>query len=193
MATNMNWFEGGRRITRLIQVLVGVGAAIYALLSTPYVSLTFEKNGPDSPWLVAVENCSYGSDGEKRLENGIGVGESSSTLCFRAADFDGQTLVPYLMGQKNTWYGTAATSPLGEDYINRRADAFVPSQKLRDEARNYVNREWWKQKLKNVTDGLVYGVGWILLVAGLSWVIGWIIRGFFGVPSGKDHRSADKV
>ena len=193
MAAKMNWFEGARRITRLIQVLIGLGAAAYAFLSTPYVPLTFETTGPDRPWLVATESCRYGSDGEKDPPNEVGVGESSSTLCFRAADFDGQMLIPYLMGEKDTWYGATTTSELGEGYMTRRAGAFGPTQGLRDEAQKYVNREWWKQWRKNVKDGVAYGFGLIVLIAGLSWVIGWIVRGFFGVPTGKDHRPANEV
>lgn len=85
MAAKMNWFEGASRITRLIQVLIGLGVAAYAFLSTPYVPLTFKTTGPDRPCLVASESCRYGSDGEKDPPHEVGVGESSSTLCFRAA------------------------------------------------------------------------------------------------------------
>lgn len=193
MAATMNWFEGGRRITRLIQVLVGLGAAAYAFLSTPYVPLTFETTGPDRPWLVATESCRYGSDGQKDLQKEVGVGESSSTLCFRAADFDGQTLIPYLLGDKNTWYGATTTSELGESYMTRRAGAFALTQELRDKARKHVNLEWWKQWRKNVGDGVAYGFGLILLIEGVSWVIGWIVRGFFSVPTGEDHRPENEV
>lgn len=77
--------------------------------------------------------------------------------------------------------------------MTRRAGAFGPTQRLRDEAQKHVNREWWKHWRKNVKHGVTYGFGLIVLIAGLSWVIGWIVRGFFGVPTGKDHRPANEV
>lgn len=188
MAARMNWFEGGRRITRLLQWLVGLGAGAIALFSTPYTVLTFQTTGPDRPWILSRESCRYGQDGAEDFPRDFGVGESSTTLCFRAARFDDEMMIPYKLGERDTWYGAKEFSDLAQTYMKGRVETFSVSQEVREEARRDVNRQWWKQWKKNLRDAIIWGFGIIVAIEALSWVVGWIVRGFAGVPTGKDHR-----
>ena len=55
------------------------------------------------------------------------------------------------------------------------------------------NEQWWTEKWENIWKealGLIQGltVLWVL-----SWFIGWIVRGFLGIPMGQDRKPETEV
>lgn len=185
----MNWFEGGRRITRLLQGLVVVGAMGVAVFTNPYVPLTFETSLPNDSWRIAGRECDSINDAEVPSPIDLGVGETLTRLCFRAVKADdGRMLVPYKVTGPSRWYGSTPNSSEVDAYVVRRSSEFNPPTEVRAIVREHVSKEWWKAWRKSFIDSLVFAVVGIVLLYVLSWVIGWIVRGFAGVPAGHDFK-----
>lgn len=78
----INWFEGGRRISKLVIGISLLGGVVFVFASGP-AELTFVTEGPGEPWKVSSKECGYES--ASRYLNDIDLGGSqrvSATLCF---------------------------------------------------------------------------------------------------------------
>jgi len=108
----------------------------------------------------------------------------SVTLCFKAHPFEnGSILVPY-REEEDKWWGDEKYSANVTAYTTRRSAEFVLPKDGRTEALQLWHRAWWSGALRIVG----VGVGGWLTLSIITSVIGWIVRGFFGIPSGKDKR-----
>lgn len=204
----INYFEGGRRITQLFQ-----GAAIVAGLA--YVAfggssqVTFETLGPDRGWSVTSNDCGYNQDGLEFLSAvDLGGGTKRDVmLCFRGQGngipyeaFDmprpADQPPPIGSGKADTvrMYRIAEEySPEATAYQKKRAAEFRTDPRREvwfKEARDGLwlaaaKRTWgrlWNEALP-WTGGFIFGL-WVL-----SSLIGWIVRGFAGVPARSDFSS----
>jgi hypothetical protein len=69
-------------------------------------------------------------------------------------------------------------------YTKARAEAFVLSAADQTAARNAYDQ----QRMENIRTGFYFLVGgWIALTV-VQFAIGWIVRGFAGIPLGQDRR-----
>lgn len=187
----MNIFEGARRIALLFAALVTVCTIIMAADYSPYLQAKFDVKGPGVAPSRTDKECDDASR-SKLIFPETSTGESiSATLCFRAMTFpsaDGGSpnlLVPYKVDAAGMTWGHAPYSEVVGAYVEATARNFRLSRE--DEA--WVQREQKRltlQNWKNVGIGLLVGLGiyWALI-----WAIGWIVRGFMGIPMGQDRRT----
>ena len=109
----------------------------------------------------------------------------SVTLCFKAHKSDGgELLVPYAPATDGKWWmaGRHATE------VTKYADEVVRGFQLPAKGLNEADRllsqarlQQWKEVVQVSVGALL--VGWMLVA-----VVGWIARGFAGIPRGKDER-----
>jgi hypothetical protein len=184
----INVFEGARRISLLLQGVWVMGCISLSVFENPYVSLDYETNGPTMPFVQAASSSCLSPDAEEsiygyNLKNGSTVGID---LCFKAMAFpDGQMLVPYKVDEKTgMWWGGGSYSSEVSAYIDHREAQFTLPKEHEDAAIAKVR----KARFDKIWSGVKYAAGGWLVIFLLTWVIGWIVRGFFGIPSGKDHR-----
>lgn len=212
----INIFEGARRIAKALAALWAAGCLAYAIFAEPYAHLMLAVNGPEvAP--VKTEKCGL-DDASSYVagttQNGKSIG---ITLCFTAhtAD-DGRMLVPFTIrtrwtddsNQKNAprslfadltrndaptvesgprernWMMNEKYSSDVMAYTKAVSDRFVLSGELAREGDQQIwsaRIEQWKNAVLTLVGGLV--VGWLMAAA-----IGWIVRGFMGIPRGKDRR-----
>lgn len=52
----------------------------------------------------------------------------------------------------------------------------------------WIDRQWWFKKLKELGLGALVAIGGLLFLFAFSWTVGWVARGFMGIPRGQDHR-----
>lgn len=57
-----------------------------------------------------------------------------------------------------------------------------------------VDEEWadsaaWSARWKNIKDNITITIGGLAFLWIFSWCVGWIVRGFAGIPSGQDFKS----
>jgi len=192
----VNVFEGSRRLGLLLRIVWVVVALFFTNVDEPRVSITYETFAPLDEFRKASTGCNYSTDKIEPISRPIGEGRTASiSLCFRAQSFgeDGKQLVPYLVKEdgtdengkpKSSTWGNTKYSDVVESYAKRRGGEFVFSESDRLEAEAEYGRLRWQQIKTGVKASVI---GWFVLL-GLQVVAGWIIRGFMGIPRGRDER-----
>jgi hypothetical protein len=180
----VNIFEGARRIALALGILWVGGCVAYAVFAEPYAHLHFSINGLGAA-PVRVERCGD-NDGARYIATKDGKGNSVGvTLCFKAVKSDsGEPLVPYAPAENGRWLVAAPYSPEVMRYMKEREEEFrLPPQGMEEAGRLRWESllEQWKYAVITALSGLA--VGWFLTA-----VMGWIARGFLGIPRGKDSR-----
>jgi len=206
----LNWFEGGRRINKLLMALIAVGgiAAIFSAYN-PVPMIT--SRGPATPWFVDTEPCKYPSYGRTVPELDWGGTKPGLTLCFLTLENGG---IPYAAapappeekarqeaedrarGERNeppiprltnAWfYADDRYSPRVSAYIEKT----VTDLRIEPELKQQINSTSWRWRAFKRAWGEV--IPWVFGLCLAIWlitaVVGWIVRGFAGVPTGKDFR-----
>jgi hypothetical protein len=186
-----NIFEGSRRIALLLRVIWVIGVGVFTFAQSPYVSLSFSTPSPTSPFVQTADNkCNIGTDGWKTVTREIETGKNVSvSLCFEAMAFeDGRRLVPYKVDQKGLTWGNGPYSSEVEAYRDNRAGEFTLSES--DQAA--ALQKWALARRGYIRSGLMVAIGgWVVLWLSQC-VIGWIVRGFMGIPRGQDRYSGTR-
>jgi hypothetical protein len=170
-------------------MVVGIiGAIIGVFQQEPYISYQYRiaDFGADP---VQSDECSIGTDGTKYLDYKNNDGTTFHVrLCFAASRAkDGRMLVPYTERDGQTWMNSSFS-----DEVLRYMDiytSFIFKLKPADftKAQNdYSSEKFWFR---------VKGIGYVILGTVLFWLsvscIGWVMRGFLGIPNGSDKRSVE--
>lgn len=85
---------------------------------------------------------------------------------------------------KNRYWGNESYSPEVSEYTKRTINAFVIPPTDED----WIERQWWSKRLKGIWEATLGLLGGLAFLWGLSWAVGWIVRGFMGIPRGHDRR-----
>ncbi|MDX9690306.1 MAG: hypothetical protein EOM37_03980 [Proteobacteria bacterium] len=188
----INMFEGARRITVLLQasfVLFFVGLAVF---ETPYVVLTYETKHPNEPFSYAEnQECDYLNDESEYIERKMdGHEERNIRLCFRAMQFsDGEMLIPFKIDEGGKIWGGSKYSDEVKAYVKKKKFSFF----LPSDVDQKYRKVWWDKRLSGLWDGVKILVAGYLSLLIFSFVVGWIVRGFMGIPMGKDFKISETV
>lgn len=185
----MNIFEGSRRIAKITAALWAVGCVLYASINSPTVYVTYEISSYGiTPMLT--ENCP--TDAAKEFPSGWQTTDKgtsvSLTLCFWAIDgFTGKSsrLIPYKIDEKTEkLWGNEKYSPDVVAYTRKVAETFKipPADFPKIDAQH--SSLWWKGFFE--TMGVM--LAGIVFLFGFTWSIGYVARGFMGIPSKSDTR-----
>ena len=181
----LNVFEGARRIALLMGIVWAGGCVGYAVFNEPFYRLHFAIDWSKAP--VLVEDCADEDARQYPDVKGSNGDEIPVALCFVASKAsDGRMLVPYAEDPaKPGWllmHGKYSKEV--EAYTAEAAKSFrFPDSALKDaKARKWAAvLDQWKIAMQFLFSGLA--IGWALVAA-----TGWIVRGFLGIPRGKDAR-----
>jgi hypothetical protein len=183
----INVFEGARRISKTIMLLILVGTLIAIWYDSPdAVKLTYEIALPGAAPSKA-EQCSENSATQlisRKLADGDKI---SVELCFSPipADKTGEMLIPFKLNEDGqSWrLGETYSSPV-RDYTSMAASEFL----LPADAMKGAGFLLAKQRFFAASKAIGYlSVGLFAFML-LTAFIGWIVRGFFGIPNGMDAR-----
>jgi len=182
----INIFEGSRRIALLAAALATVGTLFALVTYDPYVSNTYSISHPMGAFTRMESECP--SDAGRHYftaKTKLGK-EASITLCMLAMSFgkNGDRLIPYKADADGTVWGAASYSSEVSAYERVLEKRF--SIPLGDD--EMIGKEISKRYWENLFQGLGYLVLGLAVFAGMVWAIGWIARGFLGVPRGMDRR-----
>ncbi|MFB3813494.1 MAG: hypothetical protein ACE14L_05225 [Terriglobales bacterium] len=181
----INVFEGARRIALLLQVLWVIVCIIVVWVESPYVSLTYETEEPSAPFVKAKDSCGVHDAREYRSEKLEGDKSVNVTLCFKAVEDprDRSMKVIYRLENGRGWINAPYSSEVMK-YTQARGAQFT----LPEEDRNAAFEEWHRQRRKQILIALAVAAGGWLVIALVKAVVGWIVRGFLGIPRGRDSR-----
>jgi hypothetical protein len=181
----MNVFEGARRIALFFAALSVVGTIIATVVRDPYVPVMYNVVIPALPPKMTTNDCPANA-GRHYFSAKTSQGKSVPvTLCMLAMPFDnGAQLIPFRSDEKGMWWGNGPYSEEVKEYGQRLEQRFqlAPAdEKLISEK---ISAAFWgsvQENAKYLCFGLF--IFWLLVYA-----VGWIVRGFFGIPQGADRK-----
>lgn len=184
----INIFAGARRLALVLATLAALIALGVTAFHEPYVSLNYTVAAPNAPFVRTEEDCP-----EKGATHFITApaskGESVfATLCLLPTIFgeDNMELIPYKIDSKGMIWGAEeySTEVFAYEKELERRFRLSPSDLAAIESEKSA-KYWhqWRETLLYLAIGLA--VFWMLVTA-----VGWVVRGFVGVPFGKDSKAA---
>lgn len=185
----INVFEGARRISLILAGLSTIVVLLAAATSDPYMSIDYRVSRPDSPPFKTNERCPIDA-GRHFFSTRTPRGRSVSIdLCLLTMPFgeDSRQLVPYKIDQTGMTWGAATYSSEVDSYERELERRFAFSESDAQWADGEISRRYTENWLKSL-GGLALGLG---VFWSAVWAIGWIVRGFAGIPRGKDSRQSD--
>lgn len=81
-----------------------------------------------------------------------------------------------------------------EQAIEFAASNWQPQSSLKDAFvipkadEKWIDGQWWSLVMKEIGLGALGAVSGLLFLFAFTWTMGWIVRGFMGIPRGQDHR-----
>jgi hypothetical protein len=69
-------------------------------------------------------------------------------------------------------------------YMRDTAEAFA----IPDADHKAIDDQFWPAQVKALMEGALYAMTGLIVLAVFTWTIGWVVRGFLGIPRGHDHR-----
>ena len=181
-----NIFEGARRVALLIVGVAVVGTLIALATYDPYISVHYSIAYPNGAFVRMEESCPSDAD-RQYFTSRTSTGESVSVdLCLLAMTFgkDNTRLIPYKIDEQGMIWGAASYSSEVSDYERKLEGRF----KLSASDEETLTKEISQRYRENWMSGLGYLVVGLAIFAGVVWVVGWIVRGFLGIPLGMDRR-----
>ena len=187
----MNIFEGGRRITHVLAVVLVLALGIWVLQTTPepWSLITVEIARPGAAGKL-VENCHSGNGHHYRMKEPLPSGRYDLTLCFPSISTrNGMPYVPIRLNPDGTYLTYPWISDEVSQYAKDVGEAYkVPPDILKiaeDKWRKSRNEAWWGSA-QAFALGSAIGLA---VLYGLAWVMGWVVRGFTGIHRGQDTAS----
>ena len=187
----INIFEGSRRIAILVALVWMLGWIIAAFNVSPSITIAYKISGPGVAPIRMTEECPSDSATEfmnKATKSGT---NARIKLCFLARTADnGNRVIPFRVeAGTGRWWGDREYSTEVSEYTRLVKASFVLPQA--DET--WIEGQRWPQFLKELGQGILFAIIGLLSFWAFTWITGWIVRGFLGIPRGKDRRdgSAD--
>lgn len=184
----INVFEGARRIIKLVVVIIALTGLYIAFDSSPDINLVYEiPFVGEKASRIDGDGCKSPDDA---TETSYSVTKESNfydlILCFKAYQADnGNMLIPYAEDTVNkTWQGASPYDDVVIQYIRSIKNSFSVS--ANDE--QFVNKQYWPKKLKAILPPLGIAVISIFGFWIFCWIVGWVVRGFAGIPMGQDSK-----
>lgn len=181
----MNVFEGARRISALVIGLTLFAGIWAAVEKDPNVEIQYLIRGLNTPPVRSDEECLPWVDGSVTKTYQTPKGRNFNIdLCFKASG-SGEKQIPYRDAGNSYTYVGNRWSPEVEAYMKEYAETrFAPTQQDAIDADDKYWRFIFQERLK------VFG--WFVLASfvfwATTWVVGWIARGFAGIPMGHDRK-----
>lgn len=186
-----NPFAGARRISALLALIAIVGTIVASAVNDPYVSITYAVAHPTGPFLKTEEFCPS-SAGRHYFSKATRSGKSVSvTLCLLPMEFgeNKRELIPYRVDDKGMLWGAANFSSEVTAYELQLERRFVLLPRDEED----LEREIGRRYRENWISSLGYLAAGLGIFAVFVWAMGWVVRGFMGVPQGSDYRPSDDV
>ena len=177
----VNLFAGSRRIAVLVGVAWALGCLAFALNREPHVSthLLVPGMGKEQRW---VDHCEP-QDATSYRTIEYGQAKVSVTICFLALLDGGAWRIPYRDASSGIWWLGDKYSPDVAVYQTALAERLYLDAETIPGIKEKVRRQ--RAEIWGEAAGSLLG-GWFILWLSAA-CIGWVARGFLGIPRGKDE------
>jgi hypothetical protein len=182
----INVFEGARRVALLAAGLVTVGTVIALIVQRPYQSTTYLVESPDSTFKRTDGSCPSDAASNYFTAKTSTGQDVSVHLCILAMSFGekNERLIPYKIDELGrTWANDTYSSDVRAYKEKLEARFRVP---ISDEEQ--ITKAISQSYRKSLMEGFTYLIAGLAIFAAIVWSLGWIVRGFLGIPRGMDRR-----
>lgn len=188
---NVNVFEGARRAAVIVSILGLVLAAVLALTTSPYVSVNYRVDSPGAVPVWSDQSCPPDGSRSEYVTASSAKGRLVNiNLCLLSMQFPAsgshpsRRLVPYTVRADGTVYGNDRYSLDVQNYAEQAGRNF---QLLATEAKR-ADRIYEGERLNIWLESAKWLLICLAVFWAAVWAIGWTVRGFAGIPRGKDSR-----
>jgi hypothetical protein len=184
----MNIFEGSRRIAITAATVTAAIAMLYAVIDDPHISEYYSISSPSAPFEKTTDSCPRGAGKHYFSKLSPSGHRVHITLCLLPMEFEGSKdlLIPYKETSEGV-YGKPSWSDEVTRYGEELERRFVFTDEDDERISDKASQEYWGSIFSTLKD---IAIG-ILIFAGVVSLIGWIVRGFMGIPSGMDKKPAE--
>lgn len=184
----MNFFEGGRRVTLLLQGAIVFGTIWSIFLIDPYIEMRLATAGPEREFFIYSEYCDGSSKKSTKSYYGIyDIGDIVMEFCF--LPLKGTNYIPYAIDDKGNYSVTDSAYGIEiERYVDERISNFSFSSKIGKRIKVEYRKLYWERWFEDLRDRLVIGMVILSFITAFSYATGWVVRGFAGIPKGSDRR-----
>ena len=198
----INIFEGGRRIAKIVTVIWIIGWSVGAYYTyesvKPTVNVTYKITGFKEAPVRIMEECPPDS-----IMNYVDMKTKSGTkvlvkLCREKPKIsDLMALAKNLEEEGDIKLAGRALDKIYNLFINKKSDsteraqleaALVKADTNGDTDEAWIDNQGRSLLQKQIGIGAMVAIGGILFLWVFTWSIGWIVRGFMGVPRGQDNK-----
>lgn len=185
----MNIFEGARRIGKLIIGLWIVGWCIAAFVEEPSIPVTYLIYKPGAQPVVSDSKSCGDEDRSKWKDMQASDGKPLSvTLCFVAATATDGT--PFIPTSVDPATGNISGYEKYSTEVSNYTEAVTQRFQLSADIRDGLAKRYWNVKAYRLGKGTGFMLMGIAFMLAFFKVVGWIVRGFLGIPRGQDKRPA---
>lgn len=208
----INWFEGARRISKILMgIVVTIGAATVLWRNDPYPVLT--TRGPKMPWFVSGEPCPANAYIRSEWDYDWGGTKPGLRLCYLPLD---NGSIPYAVAPtppeearrqteeskrraakgmppaitiNSPWfYGAPDYDAKVQDYVSASISDLRVTPDLTKRLKDSLASVRWQDRKDAFTEAFPWVAGICAFLWAFTFGMGWIVRGFAGIPSGQDFR-----
>lgn len=184
----VNVFEGARRIMKLVMVIIALTGLYNAVDSKPDMKLVYEiPFVGEKAVRIDGDGCKTYDDADEVIGSVNQEGNQYDLiLCFKAHRADSrEMLIPYEVDAVNkTWQGAGTYDDKVIQYTRSIKNSFSVS----DSDEQFVNKQYWPKKIKAILFPLGIAVISIFGFWIFCWIVGWVVRGFAGIPMRQDSK-----
>lgn len=185
----INIFEGARRIA----LLLGGGAAIITVLvafnQDAYYRAEYSLAAPNAPFRKTDGGCP--SEGRTIYfdHQTSGGKKARVSVCLKPMTFTNKSkeeteLIPYKTDSDGMTWGARSYSTEISTYETQVEKRFTMTANDEDVYIKEAARQWRSQ----FAEAMGYLAAGLAIFGALVWTVGWIVRGFLGIPHGMDKR-----
>lgn len=184
----INIFSGARRLALALAVLVTLVAIGLTAFNEPYVPINYTISGPGAPFVLSNDICPQNGDSLSITTSAPDKSNVYTTICILPMAFGeaGTELIPYKVENNGVIWGAEKYSAEVTAYKNQLEKRFRITPSDWDIIKSKKSSKYWKQWRETI-QYLATGLAayWLLIAT-----LGWIVRGFVGIPLGKDFRDS---
>ena len=185
----MNIFEGARRTSILLGGVAAVITVLVAFNTNSYYQAHYSLAAPNAPFIKTDSSCENQGhrlyfDYKTSNSKVISVTICIESMPFTTANKEVVHLIPYKVDADGMTWGKERYSNEVSTYEGQIKKRFTMSTTDEEVSIEEADKHWrstFVETMRFLTAGLaIFGT--------LVWAIGWIVRGFMGIPRGQDQK-----
>lgn len=186
----INIFEGARRIALLLAVGASILTVIVSFNQSSYYRAEYSLAAPNAQFRKTDGDCpseGYRATFDYKTSNGKDI---HVAVCLEPMTFTNKNnseatlLIPYRTDADGMTWGGRPYSTEVSTYEKQMQKRFTMSATDEADSLKEISKKWRSQ----FAESMGYLVVGLAIFGAFVWAIGWIVRGFLGIPRGADKR-----